>query len=411
MAEGIPAGIKVLITNNTLASRAGSELYALDLAIELMKRGHRPVMYSTVLGDVAEDLRRATIPVIDDLNKLNTPPDVIHGQHHLDTMTAALHFPSTPVVYTCHGWLPWEELPPLFPSVLRYVAVDDLCRERLLTTGGIPVKNIEVLYNFVDMERFQLRSPLPAIPESVLIFSNYASGPMVETIRSACRKFGITRIDVAGFGAGNMLISPQDVIGRYDLVFAKAKCALEAMASGCAVIVADFAGLGGLVTTENLERMRRLNFGVRTMQTAIVTEDTVLRELYQYNADDAREVSLSIRQKSSMTQVVDRWLQIYAQLLTDWQLLKERDTSAYSQDQLRNASAYLRILAPVLKTRSDTESRAVEAEARAVKAESNSTLWTQTAKQLEMELEQIYISRSWRLVTLYRRLRAWTWRR
>ena len=77
MPESIPAGTRILITNNTLANRAGSELYARDLAVALMKRGHFPVMYSTELGDVAEDLRRATIPVIDDLNKLSVPPDEI----------------------------------------------------------------------------------------------------------------------------------------------------------------------------------------------------------------------------------------------------------------------------------------------------------------------------------------------
>lgn len=392
MPESIPAGTRILITNNTLANRAGSELYARDLAVALMKRGHFPVMYSTVLGDVAEDLRRATIPVIDDLNKLSVPPDVIHGQHHLDTMTAALHFPSTPVVYTCHGWLPWEEMPPVFPSILRYVAVDDLCKERLVATRGIPEATVEVLYNFVDLQRFTLRPPLPSKPKSALIFSNYASGPVVETIRSACRQFDVAQIDVAGIGVGNVLSSPENVLGQYDLVFAKAKCAIEAMASGCALIVADFAGLGGLVTTENLDTMRRFNFGVRMMQTAEITEATVLRELHQYNADDAREVSLAVRQKCSIESTVDRWLQIYAQLLTDWRLINERHSCAFSHDQSRNAAAYLRDLAPILKTRNE--------------AEANCMSLSHSSTQLKAELEQIYISKAWKLVSWYRKMRA-----
>lgn len=392
MPESIPAGTRILITNNTLANRAGSELYARDLAVALMKRGHFPVMYSTELGDVAEDLRRATIPVIDDLNKLSVPPDVIHGQHHLDTMTAALHFSSTPVVYTCHGWLPWEETPPVFPSILRYVAVDDLCRERLVTTRGIPKTNIEVLYNFVDLERFILRPPLPSKPNSALIFSNYASGPMVETIRAACRQFGVAQIDVAGIGVGNVLSSPENVLGHYDIVFAKAKCAIEAMASGCAVIVADFAGLGGLVTTENLDKMRSFNFGVRMMQTAEITEATVLRELHQYNANDARDVSLAVREKCSIESSVDRWLQIYAQLLTDWRLINELNSFAFSHDQLRNAAAYLRDLAPILKRRNE--------------AEANCMSLSHSSTQLKAELEQIYISKAWKLVSWYRKMRA-----
>ena len=56
MAKASKGGLRVLITNNTAAMRAGSELYVLDLARALLRRGHQPVVYSTVLGDVAESL-------------------------------------------------------------------------------------------------------------------------------------------------------------------------------------------------------------------------------------------------------------------------------------------------------------------------------------------------------------------
>ena len=156
--------MRILITNNTLAVRAGSELFVRDLAMALVRRGHDPMVFSTVLGDVADELRRATIPVLDDLRDLKVVPDVIHGQHHLDAMAAFLRFPDVPAVLVCHGWLPWEEAPVSFPSILRYVAVDDLCRERLLAEGGIPPKKIQVIRNFVDLERFRRRPPLPARP-------------------------------------------------------------------------------------------------------------------------------------------------------------------------------------------------------------------------------------------------------
>ena len=68
-------GLKILITNNSLGDRAGSELYVLDVARSLVKRGHRPIAYSSRLGQVAEELRRATVPVIDDLDCLTDPPD------------------------------------------------------------------------------------------------------------------------------------------------------------------------------------------------------------------------------------------------------------------------------------------------------------------------------------------------
>jgi len=76
--------MRILITNNTLSNRAGTELYVRDLAVALLKRGHQPIAYSTRLGSVAEELRRATVPVINDLDSLSAAPDLIHGQHHLE---------------------------------------------------------------------------------------------------------------------------------------------------------------------------------------------------------------------------------------------------------------------------------------------------------------------------------------
>lgn len=426
MSHSFSSSLHILITNNTLGGRAGSEIYARDLAIELMKRGHHPVVFSTTLGEVAEDLRKATVPVIDDLHSLSVPPDIIHGQHHLETMMAALHFPLTPVVSICHGWLPWEEAPPLFPSIIRHVAVDDLCKERLLTTRGILAENVEVFYNFVDMERFQLRSPLPSSPRSALVFSNYSTGATVDVLQSACRKFGIAKVDVAGASMGNVLVSPEKVLGNYDVVFAKAKCALEAIASGCALIVADFAGLGGMVTTENVESLRRLNFGVRTMQRASISEETVLRELQLYNADDARRVSLLIREKASMSSAIDRWEQFYRQVLTDWSTRIPGDSVALADDHMQAAAEYLRKLAPRLKTQYDAivradhverilaevkasnvliEARVLTAENLANEAENRARVQAENALQLEGELQQIHTSRAWRLVTLYRILK------
>jgi hypothetical protein len=174
--------VRVLLTNNGLAMRAGTELYVRDVALGLLERGHQPVVYSTVLGDVAEELRRATVPVVDHLGKLAVAPDLIHGQHHLETVTALLHFPSVPAVYVCHGWLPWVEAPPRLPRILRWVAVDDTVHDRLVLESGIPPERVEVLLNFVDLARFKPRGPLPSRPARALVFSN------LPTSAATCRR-------------------------------------------------------------------------------------------------------------------------------------------------------------------------------------------------------------------------------
>ncbi len=67
--------MRVLITNNTLGMRAGTEMYVRDIALALQKNGHQPMAYSNLLGEVAEELREAGIPVTDDLNSLAEAPE------------------------------------------------------------------------------------------------------------------------------------------------------------------------------------------------------------------------------------------------------------------------------------------------------------------------------------------------
>ena len=57
-------GLRVLITNYAMASRAGTELYVRDLALALLRRGHTPVVYTTDVGEMGLKLREATIPVV-----------------------------------------------------------------------------------------------------------------------------------------------------------------------------------------------------------------------------------------------------------------------------------------------------------------------------------------------------------
>src|SRR6185295_3388377 len=226
------SGLTILITNHTLAARAGSELYARDVAIELLKRGHTPIAYSTILGEVALELQAAAVAAVDDLNNLSVTPDLIHGQQHLELMTALLHFPRVPAIQFIHSSSSWYEKPIRFPRILRYVAVDHACRD-LLREHGVPEERIRVLLNFVDLARFRPRSrPLSPAPKRALLLSNYASEDThVPAVREACIRAEI-HLEVVGTESNNATAQPEKLLAEYDLVFAKGRSALEAMAVG-----------------------------------------------------------------------------------------------------------------------------------------------------------------------------------
>lgn len=307
-------GLRILITNHFLRARTGSELYVCELATSLLRRGHTPIVYSPQLGHTARELRKATVPIVDNLDALGTPPDLIHGQHHVETMSALLRFPNTPAVFFCHGWLPWEETPPKHPRIMRYIAVDDTCLDRLVSESGIPEERVSVILNSVDLEEFLPRSPLPAKPARALVFSNGATH--LRAVREACLRHGLT-LDVIGADAGNVSARPQDVLGQYDIVFAKARSALEAMAVGSAVVLCDIAGVGPMVKTGELDRLRRLNFGVRTLRGGI--DPGILEtEIARYDPTDAAEVSQRIRATAGRNAAIDQIIALYREVIDEF---------------------------------------------------------------------------------------------
>lgn len=332
-------GLRILITNNAFSTRNGPTVYVRDLALGLLKRGHTPLAYSTILGGVADELRAATVSVFDDLNQLAIAPDLIHGHEHMETMTALLHFPGVPAIYFCHSATVWLDAPPFFPRILRYVAVDQACRDRLLRQD-IPEERIRVLLNFVDLDRFKLRStPLPSRPQRALVFSNYANSQThLPAVREACRRAHI-QLDVLGDGEQNGSAEPEKIIGDYDLVFAKARCALEALSVGAAVILCDFGGVGPMVTTQEFDRLRSLNFGIRTLNEPL-NPDILVREIQRYDSADAAAVSELVRATAGQEAIIDELIDLYEEVIDEYQHTGRIDIDGEG----RAAAAYLRQL-------------------------------------------------------------------
>lgn len=336
------SSLRILITNTSLDRRTGTELYVRDLALGLLERGHKPIAFSTVLGDVARELQAATVPVIDDLNLLAARPDIIHGHQHLEAMMALLHFPRTPAVHYCHGWVSWQEEPPHFPRILRYVAVDQTCRDRLVLQSGVPEERVRVLLSFVDLKRFKPRATLPPRPRRALLFSNYASDEThLNVVREACARTGL-EFDVVGAGVGRPCAEPEKILGDYDIVFAKARAALEAMATGAAVVLCDATGMGPLVTAAEFEHLRPLNFGVRTLRHAL-DADRLAREIEKYDAADAAEVSRKVRAEAGRDAALDNLIELYEEVIAEY-ASSDRAACDSIDEEGRAAAAYLRQL-------------------------------------------------------------------
>jgi hypothetical protein len=309
--------MRILFTNNTLDKPAGTELSVYDYARLLMARGHEVAAYSRQQGEVAQRLQGDGGIVVESPVDVPWQPEIIHGHHQWETGLAALAFPEVPVVSFCRGTAPWQEAPCLAPNVMRWMAVDEVCRRYLMEKFGVTEDRVGVVLNGVDLGNFPPRAPLPEQPQRVLVFSNYArEDNFLAQIREACEAEGV-ECRAVGSGVGETVSDPAAVLAEIDLVFAKGKAALEAVVSGCGLVVCDADGLGPLVTEGNFAELRNLSFAYGAMTDGITVEN-VRNRLRDWDGAACLMASRLAREVASLEGVVDQLEALYGEVEGEW---------------------------------------------------------------------------------------------
>jgi glycosyltransferase involved in cell wall biosynthesis len=309
--------MKILITNHGLVHRSGTELYVRDLTAALIARGHTIYIYSPMLGRIAEECRALGAAVTDNISELEPTPDIIHGHHHHTVIAAALRFPTTPIVYVCHGVTPWQEKPLRLSTIKKYVAVSNLTRTRIAQTTGIDIQEVELVSNFVNLKKFKKKRSTSHLPKKALLFGNHwnVESTQYNYIKKACERFGISSVDSIGLESGKITARPEAELTNYDIVFAVGRSAIEAMATGCAVILADLNGIGGLVTSSNFDSLLSMNFGLEATRNNLLTVNSVYANLILYNRKEAEKVATRVRLELDENLAVSKWESIYASVI------------------------------------------------------------------------------------------------
>ena len=306
----------VLLTSHSLDERCGTELYVANVAAELLSRGWKVAAHSLVLGPVAELMRANGVQVSNRIEDLPRP-DIIHGSSYFETLLAHLAHPDVPIFSLLHVDRWWLQFPPFVTALRKVGAVSDDCRDAAVGELGFAESEVGWFPNFADPDRFRPRDPLPASPRRALIFSNYASDEtFVPAVRLACQDLNIG-LDTVGARSGRVTAEPERLLPRYDLVFAKGRAAIEAMVTGCAVVLCDYPGTGPMVREENLDSLRRLNFGVQTL-TRRLNPQQIIREVMLYDPEDAAGVAQRMRQEASLGAAVDLLESTYEELIEGW---------------------------------------------------------------------------------------------
>jgi hypothetical protein len=339
--------MNILITNVFISEYTGTETYVKELAIELMNRGHSVEVFTLFMGKLAQELIEKGINVASNLKELKLTPDIIHAHHNITTLKVLKVFKFTPVIYFIHDRTTIFDYPFRHKNILKYVAVDYNCKERYYIENDFKEDEIEVVFNWANTDRFRLKELINPQPKRALVFSNYLNeNNIYPDIRAACVELGI-ELDIIGSSSGNPCLKPEEILQKYDLVFAKAKAAIEAMATGASVIVCDYRGLGGMVTILNMEHFRKFNFGMKLMTNA-PTKDHLIAEIKKYNSSEIIKVSEYIIKESDFLSVVTRLEIIYSELIIDF---KNRKRGKYNASFFNWIYIYIFTMSYINQTR------------------------------------------------------------
>ena len=326
--------MRVLIFHARLSHLTGGEVNARDWALGFKARGHKVVVYTLEPGPVAEQVRKAGIAVVTDPASISDPPDIMVGTGINDVVALLARFPDVPAIQIAQIWDHWNAYPCLLPQTVLHVAVDDLNAEMLINEFGVPREQVRVIYNAINFDAAAVRkAPLPARPARALVIVKQNT-PHVDAIRAACAARNIA-VDFFGYGIGRRLSDPLAIIADYDLVIGAARTALEGAVGGAAVIVADQRGLAGLLTSANLERFRKDNFG-RELLTRPIDAATIGDEIDVYDPIDAAAVAAALRADASLERQLEQWEAIFAEAIDRF-----RRAPPTAEEARRALSAYL----------------------------------------------------------------------
>jgi hypothetical protein len=292
------------MTIHSMVARTGGQLYVADLARALAGRG---TAIAVVAPDrpgegVGAELVAAGVQVVGSVEDIGWEPEVVYGHTTAETVALALELHEVPVAFHCHGLAGPTVEPPMLRAVRRY-ACTGLHTSDLLVRHGVDPRRIDQVPNAVDLARFPMREPLPARPTRAALFGTCFQVEDVGPVADACERLGIELILIGG-GLGAEHVDPSPALRSVDVVFASGRSALEAAATGCAVVIWNVAGSGGMLAPVGVDTALSVNLGVPLYarpSTAVEAVDA----LGAYDPEAASAVATHVRRERSLERTAD----------------------------------------------------------------------------------------------------------
>ena len=140
----------------------GSEMYVYEVAKSLKELGHDiSIISPNVNGPLNYITQNLGIRVLNFQQiPLQESFDVIHTQHYPVTEELLKHFSNTPFISSIHSEVLSLENPIVSEKIIKYIAIRPQIKTYITSNFDIDEKNVEIIYNPIDQNRFNLKETI-----------------------------------------------------------------------------------------------------------------------------------------------------------------------------------------------------------------------------------------------------------
>ncbi len=394
--------VRFILANNGLGGAGGTETHLLTVGDQLLRLGHEVVVHANELGPFADFVRSRGIEVTHRPSELPDDCDVVFAQDAILALELAERQPRALMVFRVCSDVYDFELPPQVDGVVDLVVVlsDRYARLARACAISAPLLRLRVP---IDVDRLVPLGAIRTRPRRAVILGNYAD--RVRVVREACERRGI---EVDAVGGAHQRYDVAAALASADIVVAKSRAALDAMACGRAVYVYDTFGGDGWVTPESYPALEADNFAGQASDR-VIGVDELERDLADYHPGmGTANRDLVLQHHNARDHVIE--------LLAAVDVPAPAERPAAPLRELGRLTAlqwsWERLARQAQHAQADLHERLVRAEraaadatAEAEQARAEALTRAGEAVPLRAQLDAIQASRAWKLATRY-----WVWR-
>lgn len=246
--------MRFVLANRLLDRAGGTEVHLLTLAEHLQRLGHEVCLYSPELGPFTDHVGRRGVDVAGELRELPDDCDVVLSQDALVVYDLAERYPTAFHAFRVCGDVFDFQLPPQLDGIVDMIVVlsDRYARLASACADTPPVLRLRVP---IDADRLIPVAPIRQRPRRAVLLGNYPDRD--ELVSEAWGRHGV---EVSRIGGAAQRFDLAASLADADIVVAKSRAALDAMACGRAVYVCDVFGGDGWVTPSSYAALERDNF-------------------------------------------------------------------------------------------------------------------------------------------------------